>query len=298
MKILSLGSLNLDYVYAIPHFVKAGETLASTTRNIFCGGKGLNQSIALARAGAQVYHAGKIGSDGIVLREQLTKSGVDTSFIHVVHVPTGHAIIQVDPSGQNCIIIYGGANQSISHEDIDAVLENFDSGDILLLQNEISSRDYAIKSASEKGMLVALNPSPMDQSLKSSAALQLVHWFILNEIEGHGLTGEILPENICHKMRTIYHNSIIVLTLGSNGVMYYDGNKTYSHGIYQVDTVDTTAAGDTFAGYFLACTAAGYAPEECLQIACKASAIAVSKPGASDSIPTMEEVINTQLFLK
>lgn len=293
MKILSLGSLNLDYVYSVEHFVNGGETIASLARNEFCGGKGLNQSIALARAGAEVYHAGCIGAEGIILKERLNESGVDTSLTKTIGSPTGHAIIQVDPNGQNCIIIHGGANQQITESDVDRFLVNFEAGDILLLQNETSARDYAITKAAEKGMLVALNPSPMDESLKNSPALKYVHWFILNEIEGHDLSGETAPDSICHKMHTLYPDCIIVLTLGSNGVYYHDGNNTYSHGIFRVPVVDTTAAGDTFAGYFLACIAAGKSPKDALAISSKASAIAVSRHGASDSIPTMNEVISS-----
>lgn len=295
MKILSFGSLNLDYVYTVEHFVKGGETLASLSRNEFCGGKGLNQSIALARAGARVYHAGRIGPEGTVLKERLESSGVDTSLTRGIDAPTGHAIIQVDPSGQNCILIYGGANQRISEADVDQMLSDFEAGDVLLLQNETSARDYAITKAAEKGMLVALNPSPMDDGLKNSPALKYVRWFILNEIEGHELSGETEPEKICHTMHQRYPGSIIVLTLGSDGVMYFDGINTYTHGIYRVPVVDTTAAGDIFTGYFLACTAAGKTVPEALDISSKASAIAVSRAGASDSIPTLEEVSATVL---
>lgn len=295
MKILSFGSLNLDYVYTVEHFVKGGETLASLNRNEFCGGKGLNQSIALARAGARVYHAGRIGPEGTVLKELLESSGVDTSLTRGIDAPTGHAIIQVDPSGQNCILIYGGANQRISEADVDQMLSDFEAGDVLLLQNETSARDYAITKAAEKGMLVALNPSPMDDGLKNSPALKYVRWFILNEIEGHELSGETEPEKICHTMHQRYPGSIIVLTLGSDGVMYFDGVNTYTHGIYRVPVVDTTAAGDTFAGYFLACTAAGQTVPKALDISSKASAIAVSRAGASGSIPTLEEVSATVL---
>ncbi len=296
MKVLSLGSLNLDYVYAVDHFVQAGETLAASDRSIHRGGKGLNQSVALAQAGAETYHAGRIGTDGIMLKDWLVAKGVDVSFLETdTDIPTGHAIIQVVPSGQNSIIILAGTNGSINEEYVDKVLAHFEPGDLLLMQNETSCRDYAIEQAAKKGLKVALNPSPMTDELAKSTALQYVSFFILNEIEGKAVTGETDPDKICKAMKERYPDGTIVLTLGSDGVVYFDGTKRLSHGIYPVKAVDTTAAGDTFTGFFLATLAAGESPEVALQRASKASAIAVTRPGASDSIPTLEEVLNLDL---
>lgn len=298
MKILSFGSLNLDYVYSLDHFVRGGETIASLKREEFCGGKGLNQSIALARAGAEVYHGGRVGLEGEVLKNRLRESGVDVSLTETLEgVATGHAIIQVDKTGQNCIIIYGGANRSMDEKDVNAMLEGFGEGDIILLQNETSMRDYAITKAAEKGMQVALNPSPIDEGLINSKALKHVKYFILNEIEGHELTGETEPQRICDGLLGRYPGCVVVLTLGKDGVMYSDGKNVYSHGIYKVKAVDTTAAGDTFAGYFLACSSRGVSPDRAIAVASKASAIAVSRAGASDSIPTMAEVETLELPL-
>lgn len=296
MKVLSLGSMNLDYVYAVDHFVQAGETLAASDRSIHRGGKGLNQSVALAQAGAETYHAGRIGTDGIMLKDWLAAKGVDVSFLETdTDIPTGHAIIQVVPSGQNSIIILAGTNGSINEEYVDKVLAHFEPGDLLLMQNETSCRDYAIEQAAKKGLKVALNPSPMTDELAKSTALQYVSFFILNEIEGKAVTGETDPDKICKAMKERYPDGTVVLTLGSDGVVYFDGTKRLSHGIYPVKAVDTTAAGDTFTGFFLATLAAGEPPEVALQRASKASAIAVTRPGASDSIPTLEEVLNLDL---
>ncbi|MBQ8996361.1 MAG: ribokinase [Oscillospiraceae bacterium] len=296
MKVLSFGSLNLDYVYALDHFVEAGETIAASERSIHHGGKGLNQSVALAMAGAQTYHAGRIGQDGVMLKDWLVQKGADVSLLETdPELPTGHAIIQVVPSGQNSIIILAGTNGSITETFVDKMLESFESGDLMLLQNETSCRDYAIEKAAEKGLKVALNPSPMTEELAASPALKYVSYFILNEIEGKAVTGETDPEAICRVMKEKYTNGIVVLTLGGDGAVYYDGTTKLSHGIYPVKAVDTTAAGDTFAGFFLATLAAGETPEVALQRASKAAAIAVTRPGASDSIPTLEEVLNTNL---
>lgn len=296
MKILSLGSLNLDYVYSVEHFVRAGETIASLDRNEFCGGKGLNQSIALARAGADVYHAGKIGADGTELKYKLMKYGVNTDFTIVDgSLPTGHAIIQVDPRGQNCIIIYGGANHAIHTTDIDGILAAFEPGDIMLVQNEINNLDYAIEKAHARGMRVALNPSPINKALTESPALKNVEWFILNEIEGFELTGEREPQAICEAMRARFPGCRVVLTLGKKGVLYDDGEVTATHGIYDVPVVDTTAAGDTFTGYFLACMTEGLDIERTLELASKASSLAVNRAGAADSIPSRKEVEETDI---
>lgn len=151
MKILNFGSLNIDYVYSVDHFVQKGETISSSQMNIFSGGKGLNQSVALGRAGAKVFHAGRIGKDGEFLVEQLKEAGVNTDLVVVDEdCSTGHAIIQNDAEGDNCILLYGGANQRITKEQIDAALEQFDAGDYLVLQNEISNLPYLMEKAQKK----------------------------------------------------------------------------------------------------------------------------------------------------
>lgn len=291
MKILCFGSLNIDYVYTVDHFVTPGETISSLGLKTFPGGKGLNQAVALAKAGADCYLAGKIGGDGVALIDALNEYGVNTKYLRIDEsIPTGHAIIQVNKAGENCIIIHGGANRQITERDIDCVLADFEAGDILLLQNEISNVDYLIRSAHEKGMKVALNPSPIDENLKSMDELRYISWFILNEIEGYELSREKEPEKICKALRSMYPGSTIVLTLGKDGVLYFDGERFASHGIYDVPVVDTTAAGDTFVGYFLSCTVEGLGVEERLEIASKASSITVSRAGASSSVPYRREL--------
>ena len=296
MRILSLGSLNIDHVYSVESFVRPGETISSKSMKDFCGGKGLNQSIALARAGAKVYHAGKVGADGNVLVESLKKNGVNTDYIFVAqNLPTGHAIIQVDSRGQNCIIIYAGANGDITKNDVNNILSNFEKGDLLLLQNETSNVEYAIEKAHSLGMHVALNPSPITKKLATSYALKYVDWFILNEIEGYEITGKKDGTDICNALRASFPNCKVVLTLGKHGCVYYDGKEYFSHGIYDVPVVDTTAAGDTFTGYFLACVSEGLGIEQALEIASKAASISVSRAGASPSIPNRKEVESSDI---
>ena len=295
MRMLCLGSLNVDHVYAMEHFVKAGETIAALELRDYCGGKGLNQSIALSKAGCPTYHAGMIGSDGVQLIDMLKQSSVNTSFIKTVDAPTGHAIIQVEKTGQNCIIIFGGANDCIDEAYIDEVYSHFERGDTVLLQNEISNLPYAIRRAHELGLLIALNPSPMTKKLVECSELQFVTWFILNEIEGESLSGAKEPQEICEKLRVKFPDAAILLTLGEKGCLYCDGNQRFEQGIYRVSVVDTTAAGDTFTGYFLAGISEGMPIPEVLNLASKASAITVSSKGAAASIPLRRDVEEMKL---
>lgn len=294
MKVLNFGSLNLDYVYQVDHIIIPGETQSTKSRNTFCGGKGLNQSIALAKAGIPVYHAGQIGEGGEILLEACEKNGVHTDFIKKIDGPSGHTVIQVDKNGQNSILLFGGANRSITREFVDEVLGNFEKGDIILLQNEVNELDYIIDTAYEKGMMIILNPSPFDSALEN-CELSKVSLFLVNEIEGFQITGEKEPEKILAKIKELYPKAKIVLTLGGDGSVYQDETGIYKQGIFKVKAVDTTAAGDTFTGYFISSILDGTPVEEGLKLAAKASAIAVSRPGATDSIPLREEVLNTEL---
>ena len=293
-KILNFGSLNVDMVCSLPHFVRPGETLAALNMELFPGGKGLNQSVALSKAGAEVYHGGKISSDGKWLVDFLEESGADTRFVSTNGTSTGTAVIQVPHSGENCIIINHGANYEITKKEIDEAFSLFESGDLLLLQNEINLIPYLIEKAYTKGMDVVLNPSPIDDELLK-LDLSHVKYILLNEIEGEAFTGEKEPENILNVLSEKYPNLKIVLTLGKDGSVYKDGSKLVRQNIYKVQAVDTTAAGDSFTGFFLASLCEGKDVKEALSTAAKASAIAVSKMGAASSVPTMEEVKNTQL---
>lgn len=291
MKILNFGSLNFDYVYKVNHFVQEGETIAASNRNEFCGGKGLNQSIALSKAGAHVYHAGCCGADGTRLIQILKENHVDIRYVEQCSEPTGHAIIQLTPEGKNCIMIYGGANQSVTKEHIDHVFNDFGAEDILLLQNETSCRDYAIERAHDLGMYVVLNPSPISDDLLQSNALKKVDMFILNEVEGYELTHKKEPKEICGCLREKYQNCSIVLTLGEHGVIFDSKNQRLIQKALKVShVVDTTAAGDTFTGYFLSRLSEGNPVSDALLTACRASAIAITRRGASDSIPVASEV--------
>ena len=251
MKVLNFGSLNIDYVYSVEHMVEAGETLASSGMKVFSGGKGMNQSIALAKAGVPVFHAGMVGEEGQILLDTCQEAGVDVTYVQTIQGKTGHTIIQVDRSGLNCILLYGGANQSITREFVDHVLADFGPGDFILLQNEINELDYIISQAHLREMTIVLNPSPFNQAVER-CDLSKVSLFLLNEIEGGQITGREKPGEILDAFRAIYPQAKVVLTLGQDGAWYQDGLERYHQGIFPVQVEDTTAAGDTFTGYFIA----------------------------------------------
>ena len=291
MKVLNYGSLNIDNVYSVDHFVRGGETLSSSKMEIFSGGKGLNQSIALAKSGAEVWHAGAVGEgDGEFLLDMMKDAGVNVSLVSHVERKTGHAIIQRDGAGQNCILLFGGANQKITKEQVDQAMEHFEEGDFLVLQNEINEIAYIMEKAHEKGMKIVLNPSPMDGKI-AGYPLEYVDYFLLNEIEaGDICKTQGVGEELLEKLSAMFPKAKIVLTLGGDGSMYKDGDLVLKQPIYRVPVADTTAAGDTFTGFFIGGLMQGEDAKTALDHAAKAAAIAVSRPGAAPSIPDRSEL--------
>ena len=294
-RILNIGSINLDEVFSVPHFIRPGETMSCRTYERFVGGKGNNQSTALGRAGADVHHAGKIGQDGLFAVELPACSGVDVSRVQNSEVPTGRALIQVDDTGQNCIILFGGANRAITPDDVDSFLEGWGEGDAILFQNEISSLSYAMAVARKKGLRIYFNPSPADEVL-ADLPLDAVDCFILNEVEGAMLSGleaspAADPDVMLAVLRRRFPRAELLLTLGASGARYegMDGIRI-AVPARRVKAVDTTAAGDTFTGYFIAARLRGESPQAALEEATAAAAICVQKPGAAASIPYRTEI--------
>jgi ribokinase len=260
---------------------------------LFCGGKGLNQSIALSKSGVKVWHAGAVGeNDSDMLLELLSRSGVNTEYVKKKPGSSGHAIIQKVISGENCILLYGGANQSITKEEVYETLQHFEKGDFLILQNEISEISYIMNKAHNMGMKIVFNPSPMNQKI-STYPLHLVDYLLLNEVEGMEISGvSEVKDKLIEKLGEMFPKAKIVLTLGEKGSIY-KGNQCMLHqSIYKVKAVDTTAAGDTFTGFFIGAIISGEKVEKALDNASKASAIAVTRLGAGTSIPAKEEVDN------
>lgn len=289
MRILNIGSMNLDLVYKVDHIVRPGETEASASLETFLGGKGMNQSVALAKAGAEVWQAGMIGEDGQPFLDACREYGIHSEYIRKIPGKSGHAVIQLDQNAQNSILLYGGANRKLTEEYVDGVLEHFGAGDLLLLQNEVNLLPYIIDTAKKKGMVIALNPSPFEESLKE-ACLQNVDIFLVNEVEGEQLTGQTVPEKMLEKMKEMFPQAGVVLTLGPDGAYYQKGSTLIYQPAVKVKAVDTTAAGDTFTGYFLVGIAAGDGVEKALEQSAAAAALAVSRPGAVPSIPWRHEL--------
>ena len=293
MRILNWGSMNLDYVYKVDHFVLPGETISASSQSINPGGKGLNQSIALSRAGAKVYHAGAVGKNGGQLKQLLDENGVDTGFIRELDVIQGNAIIQVTAAGENNIIIYGGSNRCMTREHIDQVLASFDKGDYLLIQNEVNEVGYIIEKAFARGMTVVLNPSPYNDSLKD-IDYSKVSWLLVNEVEAFQISGEKDPEKAWEFLHSKYPELSCVITLGSEGCAAYqtdsDGYEKQRQPAIKVEARDTTAAGDTFTGYFISSVMKGHSLKDSIFRATVASSISVTREGAAKSIPNDDEV--------
>lgn len=290
MKVLNIGSMNLDLVYSVDHIVQPGETEASFSLDTFLGGKGLNQSMALAKAGVEVYQGGMIGEDGQVFLDACTEYGVKANYIRTIPGKSGHAVIQRDRNAQNCILLYGGANQMLTESYVDEVLADFGTGDILLLQNEVNMMPYIVEKAYEKGMQIALNPSPFNEKL-DAVDMEKISIFLMNEVEGNQITGLTEPDEIIAEMLCRFPMAKIVLTLGKDGAVYADAKQKHFQPIFKVEAVDTTAAGDTFTGYFLAGLLEGMSVPEILKMSAKASSIAVTREGAVPSIPYRHEVM-------
>lgn len=290
MRVLNFGSLNIDYVYQVDHFVQPGETMSSLSLQVNCGGKGLNQSVALSRAGVETWHAGCIGPEGIFLKDRLQAAGVDVTFVRQVEGSTGHAIIQVDPTGQNSILLHDGANGQVTESFVDEVLKGFSPGDVVLLQNEISCVGYIMDRAAELGMSIALNAAPANEKL-AGLPLEKLDWLLVNEVEGAFLAGTEDPEGIARVLTERYPRTMLVLTLGVQGSLAAKGDRRVRMPARTVKAVDTTAAGDTFTGYFLRGVLEGRSLEEALGFAAAASALAVTRVGAADAVPAYDEAM-------
>lgn len=294
MAIINLGSINIDHVYQVPDFVKPGETLSSTGYQQLLGGKGANQSIALAHAGGIVQHIGKINPNDNQFNAQLKKAGVDCRYIHESEQATGHAIIQVANSGENSIVLFAGANHDISSKQITQAVDDLLPGDWVLTQNETNGIAELIQSAKKNKLKVAFNPAPMNDSVLS-LPLELVDLFIVNEVEAAGIAGSNDLATIEAYFREQYSDAEVIITLGKSGVVMLRDNERLQVPAFEVEAVDTTAAGDTFIGFFLANYIRTNDAAKSLSNACAASAIAVTRHGAAPAIPKADEV---QVFLE
>lgn len=323
-RVLNFGSLNIDYVYAVPHFVRGGETLAAASRAVHIGGKGLNQSVSLARAGLAPMHAGIIGGDGSFLKGFLAAEGVDVSRVaEMPEEPSGHTFIQVRPEGENAILYYPGTNERLTEEFVKSTLDGLESGDVLLLQNETNLVDVIIREGLARGLRVIFNPAPFDEAARR-LPLNALHAVVLNQTEAQGLvsedpdeldredagsallSGEALFEAVAAKLPHV----TLIITQGSKGAAWRrpSGRAGFTPA-FPVAAVDTTGAGDAFTGYAVRALvealaaeddarAAGRSQKDAVQagddafalgmrLAAMAAAISVTRHGAAESIPTL-----------
>ena len=294
--IYNVGSINIDYVYRVPHLVLPGETLASRSFSRVLGGKGANQSVAIAKAGAEVAHVGRVClSDNWALK-QMVELGVNVDCVESSNEPSGHAIIQVDDVGENSIVLFGGANQQLTSEQLSQALGEATSKDWFLIQNECNGLSDVFDRAAAQNIPLAFNPAPMSEDVMA-LPLNQAQCLILNEVEAGAITnlgdqaGGSAIDDMTRELMRLFPSSTVVLTLGAAGVRLIDGGQVVSIASPAVTAVDTTGAGDTFVGYFLAGLGHGKEAFDAANIACSAAALSVMSEGATPSIPSNEDVL-------
>ena len=283
MTIFNLGSINIDHFYRLPHLPAPGETLAAIGYSIGLGGKGANQSAAAAKAGGQVVHFGAVGPEGGWAVERLRGWGVDTSGIARLDTPTGHAIIQVDARGENSIVLFPGANRALPFSVVEQALADARPGDTLMLQNETAHQVAAAGMARDRGLRVIYSAAPFDVEAVR-AVMKYVSILAVNAVEADQLCAALgvaldaldVPE--------------LLVTRGADGAEWRGGGTTVIAPPIKVDPVDTTGAGDTFAGYFAAARDSGLDPAAALGLASAAASLKVTRHGTADAIPTRSEV--------
>ncbi|SFC52936.1 ribokinase [Kushneria avicenniae] len=292
--VYNYGSINIDHVYRVPHLVRPGETLSSTDYQIVLGGKGANQTIALARAGGQASHWGQLGRADDWALETLKDAGANIDNVALLESASGHTVIQVDDDGENAIVLFGGTNQRFTPERIGELINGADSDGWLLLQNECNAIEDVIRQALARGLKVAFNPAPMTPAIRELPLSELSLLFV-NRGEAAALVEleeDSDADTLIEALQTALPGVNIVLTLGSEGAWRLDGERGDT--LYQparpVQAVDTTGAGDTFIGYYMAALQAGFDDTTCLERATAAAALAVQRAGAATGIPTVEEV--------
>lgn len=282
--ILNFGSINIDHVYRVSALPEPGETLASKSYSRYLGGKGVNQSIAITRAGGEVMHLGAVGEDGDWALKEIRRLGVETDFVSVQDCATGHAIIFVDDKAENQIVIEGGANQRLQEHAIDQALTRGNpASDWVLLQNETNCATYIVDSASELGYRIAYAAAPF-AAHTTQALLPKIDLLVVNEIELRALAeslgideaGVAVPE--------------LLVTRGAAGAELITRHGCHKQPAFSVDATDTTGAGDTFTGSFLARYDSGDPVMQALEYAAAASALQVTRAGAALAIPESDDV--------
>ena len=283
MAIWNLGSINADLVYAVPHIPEPGETLSSTDRATFMGGKGANMSVAIARAGSRINHIGALGPDGDWAQKRLLEYGVDTQHIAQVDTATGHAIIMVDEHGENAILLHAGANGEVPQTALQTALSEAQTGDWFVTQNETNLQRTGASLAKKMGLKVAYAAAPFSAE-RVQAVLEHLDFLILNEVEAAQLT-----EATCKTPNALGVRDVVV-TLGGDGADWFGPEGKQHFDALPVTPIDTTGAGDTFTGYLLAGLDQGMPMAQAINMATKAGALMVTRKGTADVIPDLSEV--------
>lgn len=283
MAIWNLGSINADYIYQVPHLPAPGETLSSTDRQMFLGGKGANMSVAAARAGVHVHHIGAVGPDGGWAIDRLLEYGVDTRCIAQVDTETAHALVFVDPAAENSIVVHPGSNRAIPLDWLKQSLTQAETGDWFITQNEVSLQMEAAELARNMGLKVAYAAAPFDAEV-TMALLPQLDFLILNEVEADQLKQATGKDISALGVRDV------IVTLGAQGAVWHGVDGAVQVDAIPVAPVDTTGAGDTFTGYVLAGLDRGQPMKQAMQMATKAAALMVTRQGTADVIPDLAEV--------
>jgi len=278
MTIFNLGSINIDLIYRVSHFLAPGETMTTLDHERMLGGKGANQSIALARAGADIHHIGATNAEDGWLRAEMRDAGVDITAIQDSDVATGHAVVTVSADGENQIMLYPGANRAIDIDRAAVCLDEAGEGDWALLQNETNGGTDFVTAARNRGMNIAYSAAPFDAEVTASL-LPHTDLLVVNEGEAAALS-EMLGKPAAKA--GIPH---LVVTRGGDGAEYTGIEGTHHSPAFAVTPVDTTGAGDCFFGFLLAAMASGRPMESALREASAAAAIQVTRPGAAAAIP-------------
>lgn len=283
MAIWNLGSINADLVYSVPHIPAPGETLSSTDRKTYMGGKGANMSVAIARAGSRINHIGALGPDGTWAERRLLEYGVDTRHIAKIETPTGHAIIMVDTEGENAILLHAGSNGEIPQSTLQNALAEAQTGDWFVTQNETNLQRTGASLAKKMGLKVAYAAAPFSAD-RVQAVLEYLDFLILNEIEAAQLTEATGKTPDALGIRDV------VVTLGGDGADWFGPEGKQHFDAIPVKPVDTTGAGDTFTGYLLAGLDQDMPMGQAINLAIKAGALMVTRQGTADVIPDLSEV--------
>jgi len=289
LKTMVMGSLNIDHVYRVAHFTQPGVTVRACSLDTVCGGKGLNQSIAIQNGGTNVLLAGCVGrADSAPLIALLQNKGVDTHLIARKDLPTSHTVIQVNDAGENSILLCGGANDAVDNALIDQALSELNPGDLLVMQNEIAQMPSLMNKAHAKGIRLVFNASPFE-CVPDSLPLDKVDIFFLNEHEAKVLARA--EADVESALLRQYPTAKFVITYGARGaaVIAQTKQRLWMEAL-KVRVIDTTGAGDTFLGYFVSRMAKGSTDEECLRYASQAAALCVQRCGAAPAIPLLEDV--------